>query len=342
MALRLYEILTIFTVIFSITDCTITPTTMIQTPPTHETTTRNPRIRAVISLPTPMPTTTVTPTRSPVMNHTFPVPPTSTSTTVDFEQVDVMLSTVIHCIYLTLSIFMTAILFIKVRVGPPNIRHFAICKVLTLDRLSYIILFGTTFKIFIYFPLQFASWSAKLPCNPDGRFLFWAIKIAIQFFVALRSRFSLTCDGSSNWNCKWYKIGLVFIALSIVQFIAATARLIAFRDLCAVAGTTDLWRIIVYISYDAWISMYSTFNCYTVYRDVVQTTTISPSFTCTLTLSLIRYLQSVRIYHSDETNIEIIGGIIRREIQSEIEFMDQQSDDLQLDYHFIQFDDLRY
>ena len=184
------------------------------------------------------------------------------SMTVNAQQVDsvnVTLSTVMHCIYLIVAIIFTAILLIKVRFTPPNIRHFAICKVLTLDRLAYIILFGTVFKISYYFFLQFSPWADAIPCNPDGRFLWWALKIAIQFFVALRSRFSISCTDSNgnNTGCKWYKLGLLLISLQILQFIAGILRLLLFPDICATAGSPELWMAYLMIGQDTFVCIYS-------------------------------------------------------------------------------------
>lgn len=82
--------------------------------------------------------------------------------------------------------------------------------------------------------------------------MFWAIKIAAQFFVALRSRFSL-----SSTECKFYKFGLLLISLGILLYVAGIVNLVLTRVTCSGTGDpSPVWLYALLIQ-DAAVCLYS-------------------------------------------------------------------------------------
>ena len=133
-----------------------------------------------------------------------------------------------------LVLFCTLIYYqcIKMRYMPTQSNVFTLCKILTLQRLSFLMLVLCVIKVLGYYALIYDPWISKLQCNPNLRFLFWLIKILIQIFVALRSRFSC-----ASTDCKWYRFGLFLIVVGIVMYLSTIIRLAITGATCS--GTGD-------------------------------------------------------------------------------------------------------
>ena len=207
--------------------------------------------------PTVAPTNIITETTNLVTTSTSTLNATITpevqALCEEDDYVDDTLSTIIQSIYMALAIYLLIVQRLKFKYLPDDIKTFSICKVLNLKRLAYIIVSGTIFKVFTYFPMQyiFGSILPNLPCNLNGRFIFWGNKIFIGFFVALRSRFSL----SSTEN-KWYRFGLLIICSGIVLFFMAILRVIILPDACEQAVNPPEYIPIAALAYDFFGEIY--------------------------------------------------------------------------------------
>ena len=163
------------------------------------------------------------------------------------------LSSIIQSIYLALAIYLLIVQRLKFKYLPDDIKTFSLCKVLNLKRLAYIVVIGTIFKVLMYFFLCVGlPWIVRvedLPCHPDGRYFFWANKVFIGFFVALRTRLSV----SSTEN-KWYKVGILIISVGVILFFLAILRISISPAACAQGANPQL--ALIALTYDFFGEIY--------------------------------------------------------------------------------------
>ena len=132
---------------------------------------------------------------------------------------------VLNFLFLVLTCgFILPVFVIKMQHQKEEIGNFRICC-FDLRRLALLILLLYIIKLFLGFVrLQNIQ---IVPCDREQRFIFWIDVILIQFFVALRSRLSL-----SSTESKLYIFGLIFISLGIFLFLICFIVALVLRPLC--------------------------------------------------------------------------------------------------------------
>ena len=154
---------------------------------------------------------------------------------------------VINFLFLVLTCgFILPVFVIKMQHQKEEIGNFRICC-FDLRRLALFILLVYIIKIFWCF--LYLQNLGLVPCNRGERFLYWIDVILMQFFVALRSRLSL-----SSTESKWYIFGLIFISLGIIIFLICFVVIFVLKRFC---WETPLAIKLAVAFHDIGVSLYS-------------------------------------------------------------------------------------
>lgn len=78
-----------------------------------------------------------------------------------------VVSDAVQATYLALLCVCLVVQIIKMRHIPESNKSLTLCRVLTLKRLSLLIVSASVFKVVCYYALVYDPWVSQLPCNPN-------------------------------------------------------------------------------------------------------------------------------------------------------------------------------